>query len=155
MSKHNAATIYVYVKGHGGQYAYMILNHKYEPLYKSNRCITDVNPIALYADWQAMIASLEYINEHKGKANFPDLPVVTVFTSFENNYHVAAGIKQARSKDIKEMLREFNEAKKKLARDKSTIGTNGPDDSVKVLADSDSPYMLEVIAMFSKRPKLR
>lgn len=157
MSKNNQDAIYVFVKGNKGKFAFIIVEHKFEQILHQSDSINaskdDLNPT--YSDWEAMTKSLEYINANKGKDGIPLAPVVTIFTSYEQNYRIANG--QSEAKAFKNNFDSLKATMKSLARGKTTIGENGPDDSVKImyLPDKLKNHMEHVIQILKPKPRFR
>lgn len=97
-----------------------------EALYCKDTCLKtqdEVSPIK--ADILAIKESLEFVKENRGNGTIPIHPVVSLFTCYENNYHICTGKK----KSIKfvEELKAINKTKSELSR------WDGDSDHVKIL----------------------
>lgn len=94
----NENSIYIFVKGNKGRFAYEITDYQFNTLHSDvDKNLTNQDGSELWqnsADFEAMIASLKYIVSHKGTNGIPDKPIIFVFTTFENNYQVASEIKK-------------------------------------------------------------
>lgn len=119
------------VKGTKGKYAFEIKNCKGEQLHialKEN--VLDPKGLHMWpnnTDFEAIIAGLNYIYANRGKNNIPVDSAILVYTTFENNYQVASGIKTARQENIKvyvEMIGMYKNLLRKFG---------AKDDTVKIL----------------------
>ncbi|HAT1811122.1 TPA: hypothetical protein I8Y95_000598 [Legionella pneumophila] len=117
MSK-NASVIYIFVKGNKGKFAYEITDNNFEILYQNrdDHVLNDKNEelSPIHSDVKAMIASLEYVKNHRGKNGIPENPVSFLFTTFENNFHIANKLKTADK--CKAGMKEIDKIKVALAR---------------------------------------
>lgn len=93
----NPSDLFVFVKGNKGKCAYFISDNNFAELYKTvEDGIHDAqgNPKPpAHTDYEALIKSLEYIEQHRGRGGIPGSPVVFVYSSVENNSHVFASLK--------------------------------------------------------------
>lgn len=95
----NSSTIFVFGKGNKGRCGYLICDNDFRFIYQNieeDLLNTKGEPkAAANSDYDAIIKSLEYIRDNRGKNSVPSSPVVFLFTSFENTYHVCSKIKRA------------------------------------------------------------
>lgn len=117
MSK-NQDVVYIFVKGNKGRFAYEITDHKFKDIYQSVKTdiLNDKNEkmYPINTDMQAMLESLNYVKDNRGKNKIPIHPVVFLFTTFELNFHVANALKNPDKN--KENVKELEGIKKELAR---------------------------------------
>lgn len=67
-------------------------------------------------DLKAIEKSLEYIKDNRGNNGLPEEPVISIFTTYENNYHVATGLKKPKKEERKQFLETLNKLKDDFAR---------------------------------------
>lgn len=95
----NSSTIFVFGKGHKGRCGYLICDNDFKPICQNieEGLLNDKGELKAPAnsDYDAIIKSLEYIRDNRGNSSIPSSPVVFLFTSFENTYHVCSKIKKA------------------------------------------------------------
>lgn len=127
MSKNKENHLYVFVKGRKGKGAFEITGSDYEPRYKESVEIEgepELPPSTM--DLKAIEKSLEYIKEHRGRDGVPKEPVISIFTTYENNYHIASRLKKPKRPD---RIR-FRKALEKLQEDFARPG-QGQHDEIK------------------------
>lgn len=127
MSKEN--TLYIFVKGLLGKCAYEIYNAKFEPLHHEviEGLADKGNKLSPYStDLEAIKAGLKYVKENRGQDGLAEQPSIFIFTTYENNYHIAVGLKNAQ----KEPLKKFKHDLDTLILDLRRNGKN-KDDNVK------------------------
>jgi hypothetical protein len=107
--------LYVFVKGHKGKGAFEITDSDFNVKH------TDVvegkettSPFLM--DLKAIERCLEYIRDNRGNKVIPHEPVVFIFTTFENNYHVASGIKDPNKYEMKTFSKKYTQLRKDLVR---------------------------------------
>jgi hypothetical protein len=117
MSK-NENVIYIFVKGNKGKFASEITDSNFVSLHTIvKRDLLDGKKermSAIHADIQAMIITLEYIKENRGKNKIPSEPVTFIFTTFENNFHIANQLKNPDK--CKDKIKQIDKIKSDLAR---------------------------------------
>lgn len=113
----NKNHLYVFVKGRKGKGAYEVTDKEYKLKYKGEIESEEKLPPSTM-DLRAIEKSLEYIKECRGKNGVPAEPVVSIFTTYENNYHVASGLKKPKKP---ERIR-FTQALEKLRGEFSRPG---------------------------------
>src|SRR5579885_687903 len=107
--------LYVFVKGNKGKGGYEITDTDFNPIHSD--VVENGETASPYLmDLQAIEKSLEYIIDNKGNNGIPNEPVIFIFTTFENNYHVAAGIKEPLRKEMKKFMKNFSQLKRNLIR---------------------------------------
>lgn len=127
MSKNKKNHLYVFVKGRKGKGAFEITDSDYEPQHIEPVEIegeSELPPSTM--DLKAIEKSLEYIKEHRGSDRVPKEPVISIFTTYENNYHVASGLKKPQTPD----RIQFKQALEKLQEDFARPG-QGQHDEIK------------------------
>jgi hypothetical protein len=107
--------LYVFVKGNKGIGGYEITDTDFKPIH-SDIVEKQDTPSPPLMDLKAIEKSLEYIKDNRGKNTIPKKPVIFIFTTFENNYHVAAGLKAPQTKEMKQFKKNLNQLKKDLIR---------------------------------------
>lgn len=111
MSKNNPNSLYVFVKGNKGKGAFEITNSQFEAIHSG--IVEDKKIFSpLLMDLNAIIKSLEEIRDNRGKDGFPNQPVIFIFTTYENNYHIAAGLKETEgNKKTAEFKKNYDQLK--------------------------------------------
>lgn len=123
----NQNKLYVFVKGRTGRSAFEITDAHFHPLHEEviesllNKKGEKLSPY--HTDLKAIEASLEYIKHNRSNNGLPSQPCVFIFTTYENNYHVASGLKNA----LKEPLQSFKQNIDKLKIDLRREGINSND----------------------------
>jgi hypothetical protein len=67
---------------------------------------------------------LEYVKNNRGQNRLPDQPVIFIFTTFENNYHLAIQEKNPKNqnKDTMEFRKRFDGFKRDFHRNNVNLG---------------------------------
>lgn len=119
-----------FVKGNKGKYAFEIKDREGKQLYISlKENVNDLQGMPMWqnnTDFEAIIACLKFIKENRGKNKIPFDAAISIYTTFENNYQVACGIKKAQKENIKDYLKEIGYYKKVLRK------YGAKDDTVKI-----------------------
>lgn len=117
MSINKQNHLYVYVKGHKGRGAFVVTDSHFNPQYSEPIVAEeDSKQTPLLMDLKAIERSLEYIKDNRGKGTIPKEPVISVFTTYENNYHVASGLKKPQTEEMKEFIRTLKKLKTEFIR---------------------------------------
>lgn len=128
----NNSDLFVFVKGNLGRCAYLISDNNFNELYKTIE--DDIHTIKgkpsppAHTDYEAIIKSLEYIEEHRGVDNIPPNPVVFIYSNFENTYHLCSTLKNPNP--AKTHMVEYVSKIKELMSD---LKRSDKDDNVKFL----------------------
>lgn len=151
MPKNKQNQLYVFVKGRKGRGAFEITDSNYEPKHKESVEIEgkpELSPSTM--DLKAIEKSLEYIKEHRGNDGVPAEPVVSIFTTYENNYHVASGLKKPQTSE----RIQFKQALEKLQEDFARPG-QGQHDEIKCywIPDDFENHIVDVKDLLDKVSK--
>lgn len=116
MSNNKQNHLYVFVKGRKGKGAFEITDSDFHPKYTD--AVKDQNNTTppFLMDLKAIEKSLEYVRNNRGNGVIPEDPVIFIFTTFENNYHIATTLKTPQTDEMKEFMKNFAQLKKDLAR---------------------------------------
>jgi hypothetical protein len=115
MSKNKSNNLYVFVKGNKGKGAFEITDSEFKPVHSAIVNENNISPHLM--DLKAIEMSLEYIRDNRGKDGLPDQPVTFIFTTFENNYHIAAELKEPKEHNTIKFKKRFDKLKNALLRD--------------------------------------
>jgi hypothetical protein len=128
----NSSTIFVFGKGNKGRCGYLICDNDFKVMHENieEDLLNKQGEMKAPAltDYDAIIKSLEYIRDHRGRQNIPLKPVVFLFTSFENTYHVCSTLKNVDRQ--KEHMIEFKNKVESLLKQLQRMPY---DDNVKFL----------------------
>jgi len=113
--------LFVFVKGNKGIGGFEITDTNFEPKH-SDVVESQTDEPAISMDRRAIESSLEYIKANRGKNSIPSNPVIYIFTTFENNYHVVIGDKESKSEKSKIFMEKLNKLKNDFKR--PGIGNN-------------------------------
>jgi hypothetical protein len=112
--------LYLFVKGRSGRGAFEITDAQFNPLYEQivEPLLTKIGEklSPCHTDLKAIEAGLEYIKLNRGKNGLPQQPVIFIFTTYENNYHIAAGLKEAHKEPLKNFKKNLDSLKLDLKR---------------------------------------
>lgn len=132
MMSDNKNTVYIFVKGNKGRASYEITNVSGDVLHSTViERIEDKSGAPLWpieSDWVAIINGLKYVSDGRGVNSMPEQPIVFIFTTYENTYHVANHMKGTVKPKFSGFLDQYESIKKDLKR-KSSVGR---DDDVKM-----------------------
>lgn len=116
----NESTVYVFVKGNKGKCAYEVTD-TFGTVIQSQIFdnLKDDQGAPLYqshSDWLAAIKALEFIRDNRGRSKVPEEPMIFIFTTYENIYHIASTLKNPCADSSKKYLDKINELKPQLTR---------------------------------------
>lgn len=155
MSK-NEKTIYIFIRANQGRGAYEITNVNGITLHNEilnvllDKEQNQLKP--LYVDWEVIIKSLEYVRDNRNKKGIPGEPTIFIFTTFENNYHIATKIKNHNNENFKNYLKTINILKQQLKRSSSILKE---DDNIKFhyIPDNFENKMEQVNALLGHKAR--